>query len=163
MLEQSCHFSSNAANISKSPKGTSAIRRETSASFFRDDPRYVADGFSIEARDTSRVKYNSQNTLCITFAAGTAAITINPACLAAAMYRRSRAPGVNETTSVPQKSPRRRFKFGGRITPTVPAFLSISHFEPPIPQPYVTCQIGFIGFPAVLLFPHRCRGPHGIA
>lgn len=64
-----------------------------------------------------------------------------------------REPKVNRTIFVPQKSPRRRFKFGSRITPAVAAFLSISHFEPPIPQPYVTYQIGVIGFLPFLAIP----------
>lgn len=65
-------------------------------------------------------------------------------------YRRPRDASRAESQQsdiCPQKSWRRRFKFGSRITPAVAAFLSISHFEPPIPQPYVTCQIGVIGFP----------------
>lgn len=65
-------------------------------------------------------------------------------------YRRPRDVSRAESQQsdiCPQKSRRRRFKFGSRITPAVTAFLSISHFEPPIPQPYVTCQIGVIGFP----------------
>ncbi|KYN06889.1 Zeta-sarcoglycan [Cyphomyrmex costatus] len=73
-----------------------------------------------------------------------------------------RKPKVNKTIFVPQKLPRRRFKFGSRITPAVATFLSISHFEPPIPQPglYVTYQIEVIGAlaqPHVVAHVHMCN------
>ncbi|KYN34743.1 Zeta-sarcoglycan [Trachymyrmex septentrionalis] len=65
-----------------------------------------------------------------------------------------RKPKVNKTIFVPQKLPWRRFKFGSRITPAVATFLSISHFELPIPQPYVTCQIGVIDSPFSPRYPY---------